>query len=293
MRTTIVCGLLGSGKTTFIQNFLRDKREKAVVLVNDFGKTGIDGEIFSMNGIESIELPSGCVCCTLKTDLVTTIEKIIATLAPEHLIIEPSGIASPSGVLEALDLLKITPVLVIGIVDATEFIDLYEAEIYGSFFRDQVANSDVILINKTDLADEGKITRTLMLIEEINPQAIMFRTVQATLQGPVPDSLTGQRSIQRHASHLHFDTGSFRLAGTVGFSSYKRFFEAMKDGDYGNIVRAKSLVATDQGPFRFDLSFGTINAVPLVSLPGDSRLVIIGDHLEKEALSAFMLKSPF
>ena len=293
MRTTIVCGLLGSGKTTFIQNFLRDKREKAVVLVNDFGKTGIDGEIFSMNGIESIELPSGCVCCTLKTDLVTTIEKIIATLAPEHLIIEPSGIASPSGVLEALDLLKITPVLVIGIVDATEFIDLYEAEIYGSFFRDQVANSDVILINKTDLADEGKITRTLMLIEEINPQAIMFRTVQATLQGPVPDSLTGQRSIQRHASHLHFDTGSFRLAGTVGFSSYKRFFEAMEDGDYGNIVRAKSLVATDQGPFRFDLSFGTINAVPLVSLPGDSRLVIIGDHLEKEALSAFMLKSPF
>jgi G3E family GTPase len=293
MRTTIVCGLLGSGKTTFIQNFLRDSTEKAVVLVNDFGKTGIDGEIFSMNGIESIELPSGCVCCTLKTDLVTTIEKIIATLAPEHLIIEPSGIASPSGVLEALDLLKITPVLVIGIVDATEFIDLYEAEIYGSFFRDQVANSDVILINKTDLADEGKITRTLMLIEEINPQAIMFRTVQATLQGPVPDSLTGQRSIQRHASHLHFDTGSFRLAGTVGFSSYKRFFEAMKDGDYGNIVRAKSLVATDQGPFRFDLSFGTINAVPLVSLPGDSRLVIIGDHLEKEALSAFMLKSPF
>jgi len=293
MKTTIVCGLLGSGKTTFIQNLLRESTEKALVLVNDFGKSGIDGEIFSASGIESIELPSGCVCCTLKSDLITTIEKITATFAPEHLLIEPSGIASPSGVLEALDLLKITPVMVIGIVDATEFIDLYEAEIYGSFFRDQVANSDVILINKTDLADEGKITRTLMLIEEINPQAIMFRTVQATLQGPVPDSLTGQRSIQRHASHLHFDTGSFRLAGTVGFSSYKRFFEAMKDGDYGNIVRAKSLVATDQGPFRFDLSFGTINAVPLVSLPGDSRLVIIGDHLEKEALSAFMLKSPF
>jgi G3E family GTPase len=284
MKTTIVCGLLGSGKTTFIQNFLRDSKEKAVVLVNDFGKAGIDGEIFSSSGIESIEMPSGCVCCTLKSDLISTIEKIIATFAPEHLIIEPSGIASPSGVLEALDLLKIIPVMVIGIVDATEFSDLYEAEIYGSFFQDQVANSDVILINKADLADEDRITKTLIILGEINPGAITFCTVQATLEGPVPALMTGQRSIQRHASHLHFDTGSFRLAKTVGFSSYKRLFEGMKEGVFGNIVRAKSLVFTDQGPFRFDLSYGTIDAVPLASLPGDSRLVVIGEHLEKDAL---------
>jgi G3E family GTPase len=289
MRTTIVCGLLGSGKTTFIQNFLRDSKEKAVVLVNDFGKAGIDGEILSSSGIESIELPSGCVCCTLKTDLITTIEKIISTLAPEHLIIEPSGVASPSGVLEALDLLKITPVMVIGIVDATEFSDLYEAEIYGSFFQDQVTNSDVILINKADLADEDKITKTLILIGKINPGAITFCTVQATLEGPVPALRTGQRAIQRHASHLHFDTGSFRLAETVGFSSYKRLFEDMKEGVYGNIVRAKSLVFTDQGPFRFDLSYGTIDAVPLASLQGGSRLVIIGEHLEKKALSQVLI----
>jgi G3E family GTPase len=285
MRTTIVCGLLGSGKTTFIQNFLRDSKEKAVVLVNDFGKAGIDGEIFSSSGIESVELPSGCVCCTLKTDLITTIEKIISTFAPEHLIIEPSGIASPSGVLEALDQLKITPVMVIGIVDATEFSDLYEAEIYGSFFRDQVSNSDVILINKADLADEDKLTKTLILIGNINPCAITFCTVQATLEGPVPALMTGQRSIQRHASHLHFDTGSFRLAKTVGFSLYKRLFEDMKAGLYGNIVRAKSLVVTEQGPFRFDLSYGNIDTSPLASSPGDSRLVVIGDHLEKKALS--------
>jgi G3E family GTPase len=119
-------------------------------------------------------LPSGCVCCTLKADLITTIEKIIVTFAPEHLIIEPSGIASPSGVLEALDLLRITPVMVIGIVDATEFIDLYEAEIYGSFFQDQVASSDVILINKADLADEDRITKTLILSGRSIPVLSLF-----------------------------------------------------------------------------------------------------------------------
>jgi G3E family GTPase len=57
MKTTVVCGLLGAGKTTFIQQFIRGSGEKTVVLVNDFGRTGIDGEIFSAGGIESIELP--------------------------------------------------------------------------------------------------------------------------------------------------------------------------------------------------------------------------------------------
>ena len=285
MKTTIVCGLLGSGKTTFIQNFLRDSREKAVVLVNDFGMAGLDGEIFSANGIESVELPSGCVCCTLKFDLITTIEKILATFAPAHLLIEPSGIASPSGVLEALALLSISPVMVIGIVDATEFIDLHEAGMYGSFFQDQVVNSDIILINKTDLAEEDRIARTVSLIGEINPYAITIPTVHAVLQGPVPDIQNGHRSIQRHTPHLQFETVSFRLQRTVGVALYKKFFEDMKDGVYGNIVRAKSLVDTDQGPFRFDLSYGTMDTVPFAAQVGDSRLVIIGENLEKEALS--------
>jgi len=284
MRTTIVCGLLGSGKTTFIQNFLRGSTERAVVLVNDFGSSGIDGEVFSANGIESVELPSGCVCCTLKADLITTIEKILATFSPAHLLIEPSGIASPSGVLEALELLRISPVMVIGIVDATEFIDLHEAEMYGSFFQDQVVNSDIILINKTDLADEEKIARTVSLIAEINPYAITAPTVQAILDGSVLDVPTKQRPVQKFASHLHFDTTSFRLNRTACFTLYKKLFEDMKDGVYGHIVRAKSLVATDQGPFRFDLSYGTIDTVPLSLPPAQSRLVIIGDHLEKEAL---------
>ena len=140
-------------------------------------------EIIPGGGIESIELPSGCVCGTLKSDLITTIEKILATFAPEHLVIEPSGIASPSGVLEALESLEITPVTVVGIVDVTEFLDLHEAEVYGSFFRDQVVNSDILLINKTDLAEAEKITRTLVLLGEINPRAITFLTVQELAVG--------------------------------------------------------------------------------------------------------------
>ena len=125
------------------------------MLVNDFGALGIDGEVFSAAGIEAVELPSGCVCCTLKFDLITTIERIRTTFDPEHLVIEPSGVASPSGVLEALESAGIGQVSVVGVVDATEFLELHEAEMFGTFFRDQIVNADVILVNKIDLAGAG------------------------------------------------------------------------------------------------------------------------------------------
>ena len=102
MKISLVCGLLGAGKTSFIINFLKEANEKCVVLVNDFGKLGIDGEVLSSGGLETVTLPSGCVCCSLKQDLIESIDRVVKEFAPEHLVIEPSGIASPSGVLEAL-----------------------------------------------------------------------------------------------------------------------------------------------------------------------------------------------
>jgi len=284
MKTTIVCGLLGAGKTTFVQQMLRNTRERTVVLVNDFGQTGIDGEIFSADGIEAIELPSGCVCCTLKFDLITTIEKIIATLSPAHLVIEPSGVASPSGVLEALETLKISPVTVVGIVDATEFIELHESRMYGSFFEDQIVNSDIILVNKTDLVDEEKVKATLSLVETINPGAMIFPVVRAVISEPLPGVAPRERSLNRRLPHFHFETLSLRINTVREFAFYENFFEDMERGMYGGVVRAKALAQTDKGPFRFDLSFGRIDTAPFAQDITDNRLVIIGEALKKEIL---------
>ena len=106
MKVTLVCGLLGAGKTSFIRNCIDSAGEKTVVLVNDFGSLGIDGEIISSGGLESVELPSGCICCTLKMDLIDALKRIDRDMSPEHLVIEPSGLASPSGVLEAIGVLE-------------------------------------------------------------------------------------------------------------------------------------------------------------------------------------------
>lgn len=284
MKTTIVCGLLGAGKTTFIQRLVQRAVEKTVVLVNDFGEAGIDGEIFSAGGIESIELPSGCVCCTLKFDLITTIQKVIETLSPGHLVIEPSGVASPSGVLEILDILKISPVTVVGIVDATEFVEFHATGMYGSFFEDQILNSDVVLVNKTDLVDEGKIAATVSLVESINPRAITLRTVNAVMNEPLPAAFRNNRSINKDLPHFHFDTLSLRINSEREFTFYENFFEDMARGIYGDVVRAKALVQTDKGPFRLDLSYGRIDKTPFARRVAESRLVIIGEGLKKDLL---------
>jgi len=285
MKITVVCGLLGSGKTTFIRNFVTGgyektgKSEKTVVLVNDFAKAGIDGEIFSAGGIESVELPSGCICCTLKLDLVTTIRGIVEQFSPEHLLIEPSGVASPSGVLEAIESAGTGSASVIGIVDSTEFADLYESEMYGSFFEDQIVNSDVILMNKTDLADESAIDAAERLIGTVNPRAILLRTVNAIIDMPLPDAPL-QRMIVAGNSHLHFETFSFPIADKMKFALVQRIFDDLSRGKFGRVARAKALVSTTDGPYRFDSAFGKTDAVRFDKDVTAGRMVVIGESLD-------------
>ncbi|HTP04340.1 MAG TPA: GTP-binding protein [Nitrospirota bacterium] len=283
MKTTVVCGLLGSGKTTFIRNFVKGMTEKVVVLVNDFGTAGIDGEIFSAGGIESIELPSGCVCCTLKFDLITTIQKVVKEFSPEHLLIEPSGVASPSGVLEALASAGAALASVVGIIDATEFTELYDSGLYGRFFEDQITCADVILVNKTDLAREEMTVEAIRRIESINPQAVLFRTVNAEIREPMPEIPHMAREQRSHHAHFNFSTMTVRLGKALDFASFNKRLNELARGKYGTVVRAKALVQTEKGPYRFDIVFGKVDSAPFERDIEDSRIVIIGEGLKQEA----------
>ncbi|NTW67698.1 MAG: GTP-binding protein [Nitrospirae bacterium] len=283
MKTTVVCGLLGSGKTTFIRNLVKDRSGKTVVLVNDFGKAGIDGEIFSAGGIESVELPSGCVCCTLKFDLITTVQRIVKQFSPEHLLIEPSGVASPSGVLEALESAGMGSASVIGIVDAVEFTELYESGMYGSFFQDQIVNSDLIMVNKTDLADDTAIAAAERLIASINPRAILFRTLNAVINIPLPEAPL-HRHIHPGTCHFPFETISLPISSKKALSSFTAFFDGLARGRFGSVARAKALVNTLEGPYRFDSTYGKVDVVRFDKEVVSSRLVVIGEGLDSTGI---------
>ncbi len=288
MKITIVTGMLGAGKTTFIRRYLSGSREKTVVLVNDFGKAGIDGEIFSADGIESVELPSGCVCCTLKFDLVTTVRKIVDTLSPAHLVIEPSGVASPSGVLEALEGVLSGTVTVVGLIDATEFAELYESKMYGAFFEDQVTSADVVLINKADIAEAKMIDAAEEAVRGLNPHAVLFRTVRAEVGEALPGPSGKEKRGGGPGAHFPFDTLSLKVKDGIALSRVEGFFEKMARGEYGGVVRAKALIRAAEGMFRLDLSYGKTETVPFLGDISSGRLVIIGEGLDAGAVKGLL-----
>lgn len=284
-QTTVVCGLLGAGKTTFIQNILKQQTsEKTVVLVNDFAQTGIDGEIISRSGIETIELPNGCVCCTLKFDLISTIQRVLKEFDPAHLVIEPSGMAAVSGILEALDIVKLSPVIVIGVIDAVEFMEFYESGMYGSFFEDQIQNSDILIINKIDIASEEMISGTASVIERLNPGALVYRTVKARLHEAPSEKRRGPLVKTGNSDAFNFDTLSVLVRNGIDLHVVQEIFDSLGRGIFGEVARAKALIHTSNGPFKFDLVYGKADYEPFGAPVCRSRLVVIGKNLKKDAI---------
>ncbi len=288
MKITLVCGLLGAGKTSFIRNCIDSAEEKTVVLVNDFGSLGIDGEIISSGGLDTVELPSGCVCCTLKMDLIEALKRIDREMHPEHLVIEPSGLASPTGVLEAIGVLEYSRVDVVCIVDASEFLGLYEEEIYGRFFLEQVELSDIVLVNKADLTDSETIARTRNVIEGINPRALVVETTHAKLEGGIPELEGGPKDLKGHGHALDFSVMSVKFDQSPSVESIRELYSGMVEGKFGNIVRAKALIETSSGPLRFDLAWGRYDEVPLENAPTSSRLVVIGPSVDEAAIRDYL-----
>lgn len=176
----VIFGFLGSGKTTFISRILREweSDEKIVVLVNEFGDVGIDGELLSSQGGNVVEMPSGCICCTLQADFRAQILEISRAMQPDRIIIEPTGVATIGQIqwiLEAqLFEREISRIHKILIADATGFMGLYRANRH--FVESQVENAHVIMLNKCDRVDQRKAMLIQSAISAINPELTVFMT---------------------------------------------------------------------------------------------------------------------
>mgnify|MGYP001061054053 CR=1 FL=1 len=112
MKVDIISGFLGAGKTTLIKKLLDTlvKDEKVAIVENEYGEVGIDGDLLKDRRIEVKEINSGCICCTIKGDFKQNILDIISNYRPDRIIIEPSGVANFSQVLESIkELEKIKP----------------------------------------------------------------------------------------------------------------------------------------------------------------------------------------
>ncbi|NLL95288.1 MAG: hypothetical protein GX224_06015 [Thermoplasmatales archaeon] len=157
MRLIVVAGLLGVGKTSVIVRLIEPLSEsgrKFAIIENEFGSTGIDGDVIERGGVEVRDLRGGCVCCTLKTGLIDTLRTLQIGMGPDVAVVEPSGIADPSLIVRAVDGvtgLAIDDVTVVAIVDAERFGTM--KRMFERPLRNQLSVAGHVLLNKVDAVD--------------------------------------------------------------------------------------------------------------------------------------------
>ena len=172
---TIVGGFLGAGKTSLLNHILTTVTDKRVaVLVNDFGEINIDAKlIVSVEG-DTVSLSNGCICCTIRDDLVVEVIKLLGRDdPPEHIVIETSGVSKPLLVVETFirpETMAITEVQGLIVVVDAELVGDEQAE-YRDLAIDQIQYADVVVVNKTDLVTPARLTAVRKRVEGIAPRS--------------------------------------------------------------------------------------------------------------------------
>ncbi|MBV6623243.1 MAG: GTP-binding protein [Rivularia sp. (in: Bacteria)] len=184
---TIITGFLGSGKTTLLNHILTNQQGlKTAVLVNEFGEIGIDNELVVSTDENMVELNNGCICCTINSDLVDAVYKVMERQDNiDYLVVETTGLADPLPVAltflgtELRDLTRLDSIVTM--VDAANYsVDLFNSEAAFS----QIAYGDVIVLNKADLVDEADLDALELKVRDIKEGARILRTTNS--QVPLP-----------------------------------------------------------------------------------------------------------
>jgi len=182
---TVLTGYLGAGKTTLLNRILSEPHgKKFAVIVNEFGEIGIDNELIVNADEEVFEMNNGCICCTVRGDLVRIIDGLMRRKGKfDAIIVETTGLADPAPVAQTFFMdeqvgAKTKLDAVVTVADAKW---LKERLKDAPEVKNQIAFADVILINKTDLVSPAELAEIEARIRAINPYARLHRTERAKI----------------------------------------------------------------------------------------------------------------
>ena len=230
---TLLCGYLGAGKTTLLNKVLNNQQGyKVAVIVNDIGEVNVDASLIAKGGnitdtSDIVPLTNGCICCTLKSQMATNIEKLIKTGKYDYILIEASGVCEPMPIAQELELIKNGKLdNVVGVVDAARLVDEFaggenllkkdqiEEEDIESLLIQQIEFCSTLVINKVDLVSESDLAKVRKVVQALHPGVKVFETSHGDV--PVKDILA---------------TGSFDFDEVYGAAGWCK---ALEEGELGD-----------------------------------------------------------
>ena len=255
----IIGGFLGAGKTTVLNYILSEQHGvKVGVLVNDFGAINIDAKLVVGVDGDTVSLANGCVCCSIRDDLIPACMSLVQRdNPPELLIVETSGVSEPQQVANMFMLPEIETIMVldtiISVIDAEQFPTILQSEM-ASLARLQIQDADMLILNKVDLVDAKALETTKTLVQKISPGT---RMLEATVGKVSLNLITGmglpvnkkkeQASDYRlfHAHEHPFSTWQWKSDKPLSLPKIRSLIENLPE----TIYRLKGIVYIEEMPF--------------------------------------------
>lgn len=313
VKIDIFSGFLGAGKTTLIKKLIESGRyrENIAIVENEFGAVGIDGKILEKDNVAVKEINSGCICCSVVGDFKEAILNVIENYKPKRIIIEPSGVAKLSEIINACKggaLLEKTSLnMIMVVVDSLKF-DTYISN-FSEFYRNQIVNAKTIVLSKTQNLDEVKLEELVKKIRKLNSKASIISTpwehlkvegIISVAEGNIKEDLDTKVDLLKKSNGLksmksvnkgHLASDTFK---TWSAETPKKFniveLEAkikqlINEDKYGTVLRAKGIVQATEGKWiQFDYVPGEYAHSSIAAEP-IGRLCVIGKDLNEHNLT--------
>ena len=193
---TLLCGYLGAGKTTLLNRVLTNQKGyKVAVIVNDIGEVNVDERLISKEAqikdtSSIVPLTNGCICCTLKSDMVNQIEDLMKTGKYDYIMIEASGVCEPMPIAQAIETIEIGKLdNVVGVIDASRLVEEFdegkallkegiEEEDIESLLIQQIEFCSTLIVNKRDLVTDEQMKMVRAVINKIQPTVKVIETTK-------------------------------------------------------------------------------------------------------------------
>ena len=249
---TLISGYLGTGKTTLINNLLRTTKKKIALLVNDFGDVNIDESLIEARTDSVLSIAGGCVCCSYGNELIETLESMNSNeILPDHIVLEASGIALPSKIIQTISLMDFlsfhgTVLLTDASRLRSQLNDLYISDTISL----QIEQHDLLVLNKTDLLEEDELLNCIDTLSKRFEIRKFLKTVNAHIEekdmlldfDPSERDKSDKIKLEKKQEH-GFISSTIKPTGTINTDALSML---LQDPIY-NIERAKGFFKNKKG----------------------------------------------